>query len=86
MIRNGSRGIAGATYVLDQAPPQVVMHHFDGLPQSVRAAIANASFAYDPREIARRIAGGVRPERIVGQIQRQDRRFLDYLDSDRASS
>jgi len=85
--RNGSGAIRGATYdVLDQPSSAVVMQHFDMLPKNVRVAIAKASFAYDPREIARRMAKGAKPTAIVEQIEGQDRRLAEAIYQERASA
>lgn len=47
---------------------------FDQLPPEVRAAIAGADFAYDPRFVAGRISRGVRPSKIIAEIATFDRR------------
>jgi len=50
------------------------MQAFDSLPKRLRLAISGADFAYDPREIAERIAKGRRPETILRGIVRYARR------------
>ncbi|MGY5791931.1 DUF6525 family protein len=50
------------------------MQAFDSLPKQLRHAISGADFAYDPREIAERIAKGRRPETILRGIVRYERR------------
>lgn len=60
--------------ILEQPTPHVVMPKYDNLPADVRAAIAGADFAHDPRIIAGRLERGVRPERIVAEIITFDRR------------
>lgn len=54
--------------------PAETMRAFDSLPKPLRQAIAAAAFAYDPREIAARIAKGRRPETILRGIVRYERR------------
>lgn len=62
------------TNLLDPGPPSIVMPKYDGLPPEVRAAIAGADFAYDPRVVASRLERGVRPERILAEIATFQRR------------
>jgi hypothetical protein len=60
--------------ILSRAAPELIMPKFDGLPPAVRAAIASADFAYDPRIVAGRLKHGVRDARIVAEIAAFDRR------------
>lgn len=60
--------------ILKPASPAATMRAFDALPQPLRQAIAGAAFAYDPREIAERIAKGRRPETILRGIARYEER------------
>lgn len=60
--------------ILEPAPATISLPVFDGLPPAVRAAIAGADFAYDPRIVASRLERGVRPDRIVAEIATFDRR------------
>lgn len=60
--------------ILEPAPPAVALPIFDGLPPAIRAAIASADFAYDPRIVAGRLERGVRDARIVAEIAAFDRR------------
>lgn len=65
--------------ILKPAPPSVVMAIFDSLPAELRAAISRASFAHDPRIVASRIGRGVRPGRIVAEIETFERRPQPWL-------
>lgn len=60
--------------ILESTHPEIVMPAYDGLPPAVRAAIAGADFAYDPRIVAERLGGGTRETRIIADIARFDRR------------
>lgn len=60
--------------ILQPVPPTVSLPVFDGLPPAVRAAIASADFAYDPRIMADRLERGAREPRIVAEIAAFDRR------------
>ncbi|KWV42111.1 hypothetical protein AS026_21105 [Rhizobium altiplani] len=60
--------------ILVPSTPHQCMQAFDNLPEPLRIAIAGAAFAYDPREIAERIAKGRRPETILRGIVRFERR------------
>jgi hypothetical protein len=60
--------------LLQPAPPSVTLSIYDRLPAEVRAAISRADFAYDPRIVARRIARGVKPQRIISEIDAFQRR------------
>lgn len=60
--------------VLAPAPAAVSLPIFDGLPPAVRAAIASADFAYDPRIVADRLESGARAARIIAEIVAFDRR------------
>lgn len=53
------------------APPTSAeaMRFFDALPDRIRLAIAQADFAYDPREIAERLANGRRIEAVARAIE-----------------
>jgi hypothetical protein len=60
--------------ILELAPAAISLPVFDGLPPAVRAAIASADFAYDPRIMAGRLESGVREARVVAEIAAFDRR------------
>ncbi|KQY71337.1 hypothetical protein ASD52_06540 [Ensifer sp. Root142] len=56
--------------ILDRRSPVEVMRDFDALPKAVREAVANASFAYDPR-----FTRGKSADDVVAMIHRLDARW-----------
>lgn len=64
------RGGARVINILDRRSPVEVMRDFDALPMPVREAVANASFAYDPR-----LTRGKSTDDVVAMIRRLDARW-----------